>query len=75
MANNANKGKLPFPAGYYEGEILDGKPHGKGKYTWSDGSYYEGDFINNKRHGIGKMTYPDGRIEEGNWKDGEFVGE
>ena len=53
----------------YEGEVVDGKPHGKGKQILTNGSIYEGDFADGKRHGKGKMAYP-GRVEEGEWKDG-----
>jgi len=29
----------------YEGDFVNGKKHGKGKYTWSNGDMYEGDFV------------------------------
>ena len=35
----AHSGKV-----YYEGEWMDGKPHGKGKIYLPDGSYFEGGF-------------------------------
>jgi hypothetical protein len=37
--------------GSYEGEWLNGKRDGNGKYVWPDGSYYEGDWISDKAHG------------------------
>ena len=41
------KKKLEFPNGaIYEGQVLDGKRHGKGIYTWKDGTKYEGSFEN-----------------------------
>lgn len=39
----------------YEGEILNGKRTGKGKYTWADGDTYEGDWRDGKRCGRGKL--------------------
>ena len=39
----------------YEGEILNGKRHGHGTYTWADGDTYEGDWKDGKRCGRGKL--------------------
>ena len=38
----------------------DGKYHGQGTETWSDGDKYEGEFKNGKNHGQGTLTFPDG---------------
>ena len=54
----------------YVGDLKDGKRHGQGTVTWSDGSKYEGEFKNGKRHGQGNETYSDGVKYEGEWKDG-----
>jgi hypothetical protein len=54
----------------WEGETLNGKPHGKGKYTFSNGNVYEGEFYNDKLHSKGKMSYADGTIEEQIWHEG-----
>ena len=32
--------------GTYSGDWVDGKPHGKGKYTYASGEVYEGDWDN-----------------------------
>ena len=37
----------------YTGEYVDGKPHGKGEYTWNSGQNYVGDFFKGKKHGNG----------------------
>jgi len=58
----------------YSGEILDGKPHGKGKMTWDGGTVYEGEFVNGKRYGKGKITYNDNDVYEGEWADDEMKG-
>ena len=39
----------------YEGEILNGKRHGHGTYTWAYGDTYEGDWKDGKRCGRGKL--------------------
>ena len=39
----------------YEGEILNGKRHGRGTYTWANGDTYEGDWKDGKRCGRGKL--------------------
>lgn len=39
---------------FYEGEFLNGKYHGYGKFTFVDKSYYEGEWEDNMKNGIGK---------------------
>lgn len=52
----------------YEGELNDnGKPHGRGKWIYSDGTY-EGYWQNGVKHGIGTYKWADGRLYEGNFK-------
>ena len=53
----------------YEGDFRDGKPHGHGTYTYSNGNRYEGDFRDGKPHGHGTYTSADGRRYEGEWRD------
>ena len=36
-----------FWATRYEGQYVQGKKHGEGKFTWADGSTYHGEFIEN----------------------------
>ena len=35
--------------------------HGKGKYSWVDGSFYDGDVNNNQISGYGRYEWSDGR--------------
>ena len=58
----------------YEGEMLDGKPHGKGIGSWDNGDRYEGDWKYGKEHGRGVYYYADGDRYEGSWKDGNGHG-
>ena len=60
--------------GIYIGEKKDGKRHGQGELTFSDGSKYEGEFKDEKKHGQGTETYSDGSSYEGEWKDGKQDG-
>ncbi|UUZ91158.1 hypothetical protein LJK87_36390 [Paenibacillus sp. P25] len=39
----------------YEGEQQDGKPNGKGKYTYKGQLWYEGDFVQGSMQGQGKL--------------------
>ena len=59
----------------YEGPYVNGKRHGKGKYTYSSGKVYEGDFFEDKFQGNGKMTYTDGSYYEGEFVNNLFEGE
>ena len=44
----------------YDGDWLDGRSHGKGKYRFVDGEEYEGDWKDGKMHGNGTYHYSDG---------------
>ena len=46
---------------YLQGLFLGGVMHGKGKYTWVDGSIYDGDMNNNQISGYGRYEWPDER--------------
>ncbi|PRA00620.1 MULTISPECIES: hypothetical protein [unclassified Paenibacillus] len=43
--------------GTYYGEVLNGKPHGKGTARWGETEVYSGDWVSGKRQGKGKYTY------------------
>lgn len=54
----------------YEGDVLDGMPHGEGHMTYKDDDYfieYEGSFLNGKEHGKGRQVTSEGTYE------GDFV--
>ncbi len=42
----------------YIGQWKDGVQHGKGTYTYTDGSKYVGMLKDGKQHGKGTLTYP-----------------
>ena len=56
----------------YEGEMKDGKPHGRGIYIWSSGNMYEGEWREGKQDGQGTYTWSSGEKYEGEWKGDEM---
>ena len=59
----------------YEGDFVNDKAEGNGKYYWENGEYYIGQFKNGLKHGKGIEYYANGNIKyEGNFIDGKFVG-
>ena len=58
----------------YEGDVVNGKKHGKGKYTYAAGGFYEGDYADDKKHGKGKYTSANGNVYEGDFADGRYNG-
>lgn len=51
----------------YSGDWRDNRRHGKGRFTWADGSFYEGDWENDLRHGRGVLELSNGFKYEGAW--------
>ena len=43
----------------YEGQIKNGKKHGKGKMIYPDFSIYEGDWVNDMKQGVGRLETAD----------------
>ncbi len=56
----------------YEGEFLNGLPHGQGICFYANGDKYTGDWYKHKPNGEGKMEYASGDILEGKWYNGAF---
>ena len=56
----------------YVGDWVQGKPSGKGVYTWENGARYEGEFKNGKVDGKGLYTSPKGVRYEGGFKGGKL---
>lgn len=49
----------------YYGSFKNGKRHGKGTFSYANGSKYEGDWCDNFKHGYGKFTFKNGKSYEG----------
>ena len=59
--------RIKFENGVYEGEIMDNKRNGKGKYIWADGNVYEGDWLDDKKSGSGRFEWANGDSYEGGY--------
>ncbi len=56
------------PTERYEGEMRNGRPHGRGVFTYADGRRYDGSFRALQREGKGTLSFPNGTRYEGEWK-------
>jgi len=66
-----NAQRLNVANGYYLGEMREGKPHGRGKFYWNDGSSFEGTWINGVINGSGLLKFANNQgVYVGNWKNG-----
>ena len=65
------KGILYYSDGkiQYEGDFVNEKYEGKGKYIYENGRYYIDEFKSNWKHGKGILYYSDGKINY----DGNFI--
>ena len=68
--HQVGRGTQVWPAGRYEGDVLDGLPHGQGVLTLQN-ARYDGEFLNGKANGAGTLTRGD-KSTQGAWKDGCF---
>lgn len=73
VANSTGKGTIRAPDGLYEGEIKNGKRHGKGVFTFNAGDRYEGDFVDDIMTGRGIVTTKDGSRFEGEVRQGNIT--
>lgn len=61
--------------GWYEGEFVDGLPHGKGTHLAVDRSRYTGEWVQGRRHGRGDASFATGGSYTGDWKNDRFDGQ
>ena len=47
--------------GQFKGEMVSGKPQGKGTTIYKNGDTYEGSYMKGKREGYGVYTFSDGK--------------
>lgn len=59
----------------YEGQLLNGVPHGKGTAKYRSGMLYTGDFFNGRMAGNGKLSFPDGTVYSGQFQNNRYHGE
>ncbi|KAF9611255.1 hypothetical protein IFM89_028325 [Coptis chinensis] len=68
-------GEKVFPNGdRYAGSFKGLLPHGKGKYTWSDGTVYDGEWDHGKVTGAGNFRWTSGATYEGEVSGGYLHG-
>ena len=76
--NNKSYGKLNYSNGYYEGELINNKKHGKGISYYANGDKHDGDYKDDKKHGKGIYYYnvPPFIVDkyDGDWKDDDKHG-
>jgi hypothetical protein len=58
----------------FEGQLVNGKPHGPGTLIKSDGTRIVGEFLNGVPHGLASETKTDGAKYKGPWMDGVYHG-
>jgi len=50
-------GNITTTNGRYEGDLVNGRPHGKGTFFFNDGGRYKGEFVKGVMQGKGIMEY------------------
>eukprot|EP00808_Paulinella_micropora_P031771 g29834.t1 len=69
-AKVTKKGKIAWLHGKYQGDLVNGVPHGFGSWTHdTDGSSYSGKWRQGKQHGTGTAKLADGTEYEGMWEN------
>lgn len=63
------RGKYTSDAFIYEGIWKEGKLHGQGTLTRTNGNIYIGEFKDGKKHGLGTKTLSNGTKYVGEWKN------
>ncbi len=66
--SNIEQGIIKFGSSTYVGEVKNGKAHGLGVFTFSDGTKYEGKFKRNLFHGEGIYKDINGKSYKGKWR-------
>lgn len=66
--SNLKEGLLSIDGGTYTGHVLNGQPHGHGRWYRPDGSQYVGDWKNGLPNGHGEKIW-----DNGDWYSGYFA--
>lgn len=65
--NSTDYQKLPMGNGYYYGNVVNGKRHGRGSYVFDNGQRFEGFFKNDEIEGSGIYFWSDTNFFAGTW--------
>lgn len=65
---------LDLDAGWYYGEVVDGKRHGEGIFFWPGGEAYMGSWANDMRNGYGIFRTNNGSMRIGTWLNRRLIG-
>lgn len=63
------------PGDMFDGNMVNGKRVGAGKYTWSNGTVFEGSYMDGKKNGKGKWSFPDKSLYEGDFVEDHMEGD
>lgn len=62
------------PTERYEGTMREGRPHGRGSYSWPDGEWYLGEYLAGRRHGRGFYFFRSRSIYAGEFVEDSRTG-
>lgn len=63
-----------FKDGIYTGQVKNGTPNGKGRYSYNNGETYDGQFVNGVKEGNGSLKLENGICLTGEFHDGQLNG-
>ena len=64
---------INYLGGIYEGDVVNGVPHGKGTIKWDSGDEYQGQWKNGKMTGLGIRVVGDGHGGRFSHVQGYFI--
>lgn len=64
---------IPYEDGIYEGQVVNGEPHGWGKLTYLNDVVYEGEWRKGQEHGHGTITWRNGNSFSGKFDQGKPI--
>lgn len=64
-----------YTSAFYQGDLAEGKRHGKGRQIWQTGAIYEGEWEDDMINGRGRLINEDGEVYWTGVLYGRYVGE
>jgi len=74
LYDSSKKVKKRYSDGTYEGNLINNKREGYGRFIFNDGTIYGGEFSGDKINGKGEIVWGNGDFYEGEFKDGKRTG-